>query len=135
MLNNKNNRNENLPGSALNIVGTGTTIKGDMISDGDLRIDGRIVGNVSSKSKVALGAGASIAGNVQSRSADISGKIDGDVEILETVFLRATAVINGNVRTSKIVIESGAVFNGTCIMSKQVEPKAAAIIPSTVGQA
>src|SRR5688572_13399202 len=99
---NKQNKNDNLPGSALNIIGTGTQVKGDIISDGDLRIDGKINGNVISKSKVAVGAGASVTGNVQARSADVSGRIDGDVEIAETVFLRATAIINGNVRTSKI---------------------------------
>ncbi len=117
MLNNKNTKNENNQGAALNMIGTGTIIKGDLSSEGDLRVDGKIEGNTASKSKIALGAIGEIIGNVAARSADISGKIDGDVEIAETLFLRATAKINGNIKTSKLVIESGASFNGNCYMS------------------
>lgn len=115
---NKNNKSENNQGSALNMVGTGTLVKGDMTSDGDLRVDGRIHGNVHSKSKIALGASAEIIGNTIARSADISGKIEGDLEISETLFLRATSRIIGNIKTSKIIIESGAIFNGNCYMNK-----------------
>ena len=115
---NKNNKSDNNQGSALNMIGTGTLLKGDITSDGDLRVDGKIHGNVISKSKIALGASAEIIGNTIARSADISGKIDGDVEIAETLFLRATAKINGNIKTAKIIIESGAVFNGNCYMHK-----------------
>lgn len=117
MLNNKNSKNENNQGVALNMIGTGTIIKGDLSSEGDLRVDGKIEGNTVSKSKIALGPIGEIIGNVSARSADVSGKIDGDVEIAETLFLRATAKINGNIKTSKLVIESGASFNGSCYMS------------------
>jgi cytoskeletal protein CcmA (bactofilin family) len=123
---NKNNKSDNSQSSALNMVGTGTLVKGDITSDGDLRVDGRIHGNVNSKSKIALGASAEIIGNAIARSADISGKIEGDLEIAETLFLRATAKITGNIKTSKIIIESGAVFNGNCYMNKQ-----AAATPAT----
>lgn len=115
---NKNNKADNNQGLALNMVGTGTLVKGDITSDGDLRVDGKIHGNVISKSKIAIGAGAEIIGNTIARSADISGKIEGDLEIGETLFLRATAKIIGNIKTSKIIIESGAVFNGSCYMNK-----------------
>jgi cytoskeletal protein CcmA (bactofilin family) len=116
---NRNNKTENNQGAALNMVGVGTLVKGDITSDGDLRVDGKIEGNVHSKSKIALGAGAEIIGNTIARSADISGRIEGDVEIAETLFLRGTAKITGNIKTSKIIIESGAVFNGSCYMNKQ----------------
>lgn len=114
---NKNTKNDQSQNSALNMIGLGTLIKGDLSSDGDLRIDGKIDGNVISKSKIAMGAGATIIGNVNARSADISGRIDGDILISETLFLRSSAKINGTVKTSKLVIESGAEFNGSCNMS------------------
>jgi len=114
---NKNQKADPNQNSALNMIGTGTTIKGDLLSDGDLRIDGKIEGKVESKSKIAMGAGSEIKGNLLARSADISGKIEGDVVITETLFLRATAKINGNIKTAKLVIESGAEFNGSCEMS------------------
>ena len=114
---NRNAKTENNQSSALNMIGTGTIIKGDLSSDGDLRVDGKIEGNTASKSKIALGPSSEIIGNVSASSADISGKIDGDLEITETLFLRATDKINGNIKTSKILIESGASFNGNCYMT------------------
>jgi cytoskeletal protein CcmA (bactofilin family) len=113
---NKNSKNEQGQNSALNMIGVGTTIKGDLSSEGDIRIDGDIQGNVISKSKIAMGISASIQGNVIARSADISGKINGDVEISETLYLRASSKISGNIKTNKLVIESGSEFNGNCIM-------------------
>ncbi len=113
---NKTPKNDSNQGNALNMIGIGSLIKGDITSDGDLRIDGKIHGQVVSKSKIALGGTSEIIGNVTARSADISGKIDGDVEITETLFLRASSKINGNIKTGKLVIESGAVFNGNCQM-------------------
>ena len=105
---NKNTKNDTSQNSALNMIGLGTLIKGDLSSEGDLRIDGKIEGNVVSKSKIAMGASAAISGNVHARSADISGRIDGDLIVNETLFLRSSAKINGNVSTSKLVVESGA---------------------------
>jgi cytoskeletal protein CcmA (bactofilin family) len=122
---NKNPKNEAGQNSALNMIGLGTMIKGDLASEGDLRIDGRIEGNVTSKSKIAMGASSEIKGNVKARSADISGRIDGDIEINETLFLRSSAKVYGNITTAKLVIESGAEFNGSCTMTtKPITPSA-----------
>ncbi len=114
----KNLKQDNIQSTALNLIGTGTAIAGDITSDGDMRIDGKIDGNVTSKSKLALGSGAEIKGNVNARSADVSGKIIGDLEVSETLFLRATAQINGNLKVGKLIIESGASFNGNCYMNQ-----------------
>lgn len=116
---NKSPKNEPNQNSALNMIGLGTYIKGDLSSDGDLRIDGKIEGVVTSKSKIAMGAGAIINGDVNARSADISGRIEGNVVVGETLFLRSSAKILGNITTSKLVIESGAEFNGNCTMSNK----------------
>lgn len=99
------------------MIGLGTVIKGSLSSEGDLRIDGQIEGDVLSRSKIAMGAAAAIAGNVHARSADISGKIEGDVVVNETLFLRSSAKVHGNITTSKLVVESGAEFNGSCKMT------------------
>ena len=94
---NKTQKSDPNQGAVLNMIGLGTVIKGSLSSDGDLRIDGKIEGDVSSKSKIAMGAAAEISGNVNARSADISGKIEGDVLVNETLFLRSSAKINGNI--------------------------------------
>ncbi|MDP2175976.1 MAG: polymer-forming cytoskeletal protein [Bacteroidota bacterium] len=114
---NKNTKNDQTQNSALNMIGVGTVINGDISSEGDIRIDGIIEGKVISKSKIAMGISATIKGDVNARSADISGKIVGDIEITETLYLRASSKITGNIKTNKLVIESGSEFNGTCMMN------------------
>jgi len=114
---NKTSKTDNTQNTVLNMIGLGTVIKGGLSSEGDLRIDGRIEGDVASKSKIAMGASAVIQGNTNARSADISGQINGDLHVSETLFLRSSAKINGNITTAKLVVESGAEFNGSCKMN------------------
>jgi cytoskeletal protein CcmA (bactofilin family) len=98
----------------LNIIGEKTSINGDISSVGDLRIDGKVVGNVSTKLKVVIGVKSQIEGKVEGVNADISGKVTGDIHISEVLSLSASAVIDGDITSQKIVIESGAQINGRC---------------------
>jgi cytoskeletal protein CcmA (bactofilin family) len=107
------------PGLVLNLVGDGTEIKGNINSDGDIRIDGRVIGNVITKSKMVLGTSGSIDGDVTANSADISGAVQGNLTITDILFLKASGHIDGNIATSKMVIESGGEFNGSCHMQGQ----------------
>ncbi len=120
MLNNK--KEQKMPNSSavLNVIGEGTTIKGDLISTGDLRIDGSVVGSITTKAKCVIGQSAVVTGNVDARNCDISGKIDGDVKVNEVLLIKETGVINGDLRTSKLVIENGGEFNGSCAMGSSV---------------
>lgn len=98
-------------------INQGTRIEGDMSSDGDIRLDGFMSGNMQSKAKVVIGAAGSIEGNISCYSADISGQVTGDIEAKDILFLKSSAVVNGNISVGKLVIESGAKFNGTCTMT------------------
>lgn len=110
--------------AVLNVIGEGTTIKGDLISTGDLRIDGNVIGSINTKSKCVIGNSATVTGNVEARNCDISGKIDGDVKVSEVLLIKETGVINGDLRTSKLVIENGGEFNGSCTMGSSVSMSA-----------
>lgn len=104
-----------------NTIGKGTYLEGNLESHGNIRIEGKITGNVKSKSKVALGNGSLIQGNILAQNADIEGEVKGKIEISELLVLKATAVINGDILTGKMVVEPGAVFNGTCKMGAVVK--------------
>lgn len=104
--------------NALNVIGEGTIINGDISSTGDLRVDGTIEGTVRTKAKFVLGASGRVSGNIDARNADISGTVNGNLQISEVLFLKATARINGDIETNKLIIESGGEFNGKCIMGK-----------------
>ncbi len=102
--------------SSINLIGSGTIVKGDVSSDGDLRIDGKVIGTITSKSKVVVGASGVVEGEIKSQSSDIYGTHKGNVNSQEMVFLKSTANLIGDITTNKIVIEAGAIFKGRCNM-------------------
>lgn len=99
-----------------NIIGKGTTMTGDLETYGNLRVEGKLKGNVKSKSKIALGQSSEVDGNVLAQNAEIAGHVSGTVEISETLILKASSVIDGDIIADKLIVEAGAVFNGTCKM-------------------
>ena len=102
--------------TSINLIGAGTIIKGDVSSDGDLRIDGKVIGTITSKAKVVVGATGIVEGEIKSQNTDIYGSHKGNVNASEMVFLKSSANLNGDINTSKIVIEAGAIFKGRCNM-------------------
>ena len=109
--------------NAVNIIGAGTSIEGEIVSDGDIRIDGMVKGTVTSKAKIVIGSTGSVDGDIICDNADISGKIFGTVEVDELLYLKASAYIEGNITTGKFVVETGAKFNGSCRMGvKEIKP-------------
>jgi len=99
-----------------NIIGKGTILTGDLETFGNLRVEGKLNGNIKSKSKIAFGQSSEVDGSVLAQNAEIAGHVTGMVEIAETLVLKASAVIDGDIITNKLLVESGAVFNGSCKM-------------------
>lgn len=114
-LGNKNNNTEQLL-KTMNMLGLGTIIEGNIKTEGDIRIDGKVIGNVQVNSKLAVGESGLIEGNIICKNASIEGHIKGNLQISELVFLRKTAVIDGDIMAAKLVVEEGAKINGKCTM-------------------
>jgi cytoskeletal protein CcmA (bactofilin family) len=104
-----------------NTIGKGTFLEGNVETYGNIRIEGKVTGNIKSKSKVALGPSSQVTGNIVSQNADIEGEVKGKIDVGELLVLKATAVINGDISTGKLVVEPGAVFNGSCKMGAAVK--------------
>ena len=119
MFGKKENASAFNPGLVLNLVGEGTEITGNIISEGDIRIDGKVKGNVETRSKMVLGTNGVVEGDVSANSGDISGRIKGNLTISEVLYLKASGSIDGNISTSKMIVESGGEFNGNCRMTNQ----------------
>lgn len=115
------NKNSNAEASAINLIGLGTQIIGDIISAGDVRIDGTLNGNIKLNGRLVVGPNGKIEGNVVCQNADISGEVKGTVEVVEMLALKATAKILGDMITGKLSIEPGAVFTGSCNMGAIVK--------------
>lgn len=99
-----------------NIIGKGTLLTGNIETHGNLRIEGKVVGDIKTKNKVVLGQSSQVEGNVLSANAEIAGEVRGTVEVTEVLILKPTAMIDGDIVTNKLVVESGATFNGGCKM-------------------
>jgi cytoskeletal protein CcmA (bactofilin family) len=104
-----------------NIIGKGTVLSGDIETYGNIRIEGKIVGNMKTKSKAACGHSSYIEGNILAQNAEIAGQVTGKVEVSELLILKPSAIINGDIITNKLVVESGATFNGGCKMGVTIK--------------
>jgi cytoskeletal protein CcmA (bactofilin family) len=102
------------------VVGNETIIKGEIISKGAVRIDGRFEGSLAAES-VIVGQGANILGDVTSRSLLVAGKVTGNVHSAESVEIQPKGEIYGDIYTSRLTVADGGIFEGRSYMQKNRE--------------
>lgn len=102
--------------SGTTLIGAGTTLKGDINSNNDLRVDGTIVGNITGSAKIIIGASGNVEGDINGIQADIVGKVSGNIRVKELLQLRGDCAVTGNIYAGKLQIEPSATFNGQCHM-------------------
>ena len=107
--------------SQQNSIAKGTTITGDIISDGDFRIEGTVQGNIKTPGKVVIGRTGVINGILKSSNADIEGKFSGKLILSDTLSLKSSAFVEGEVEVGKLAVEPGATFNATCAMKGAIK--------------
>lgn len=100
----------------INMIGVGTTIEGNISSSENIRFDGILVGNLSTKGKVFIGQSGKVNGEIKCRNCEVEGVVEGKLNIEELLSLRSMSRVYGDIRTSKLAIEPGAVFTGKCDM-------------------
>lgn len=107
------------------LISAGTSLKGDISSNSDLRIDGTIIGNVNSSAKIVIGTNGVVEGNITGNQADIVGKVIGNIRTKDLLQLRGECSVKGNLYAGKLQVEPTALFNGQCNMG------AGAVTPAT----
>jgi cytoskeletal protein CcmA (bactofilin family) len=108
-----------VPTGSASLIGSGTSLKGDITSSGDLRIDGTLVGNIICSSKIIIGANGVVEGDISGQQADIMGKVSGTIKVKELLQLKSNCQVNGNLYSAKLQIEPAASFNGQCHMIQE----------------
>ena len=111
----KQSYNDN-PGQSINIISEGTKIKGDIIANGDTRIDGELIGNIAAKGKLVIGPKGKVEGEVNCSNIEVSGIIKGKVTASELLNMKSTSNISGDIVAGKLSVEPGSIFTGTCTM-------------------
>ncbi|MEO6068574.1 MAG: polymer-forming cytoskeletal protein [Gemmatimonadales bacterium] len=103
----------------LSIIAAGTVITGDVRTEGTVKVEGEVLGNVHAGQQVLLARGSRVKGDVQTREAVIGGIVEGAIRAIERVEIQATAVVQGDVTTQRIVIAEGGQVNGGLEMTKK----------------
>ena len=104
-----------------NMVSQGTTVVGDIFSEGDFRIEGNVKGNIKTSGKIVVGKTGVINGSLEGDNADFEGGFSGKLKLSGMLTLRSSAYIEGEVEIAKLSVEPGATFNATCIMKGGVK--------------
>lgn len=117
----KNSKSFMDSGKSQNRISHGTTINGDVVSDGGFRIDGVINGTLKTSGKVVIGKDGTVDGTLECNNADIEGVFSGKLFVEGLLTLKSTAIIVGDVVIQKIAVEPGATFNASCKMESGVK--------------
>ena len=121
MFNTKNKTDmQQTTNSGATLISAGTTLKGDISSSTDLRIDGTVIGNINSTAKVIIGSNGVVEGDITGAQADIVGKVSGNIRAKDLLQLKGESVVTGNLYAGKLQIEPSATFNGQCHMGANI---------------
>lgn len=104
-----------------NVISKNTKINGDIISEGDFRVDGEVEGTIKTEGRVIVGKSGVIKGKVECAHADFEGTFSGELIVHHLLTLKATSHISGDVVIGKLSVEPGAEFNATCSMKGSVK--------------
>jgi cytoskeletal protein CcmA (bactofilin family) len=104
-------------GTLSGFVGTGTVLTGEAAFRGMLRVDGHLTGRVTSEDgTLIVGTGGQVDADIEVAIATINGTVNGDIVARQRLELGRAARVNGNIQTPQLVVEQGAVFEGSCRM-------------------
>lgn len=103
----------------LNFIGKGTYVEGQIIAESNLRVDGKVKGQVKTKNMLTIGESGEIEGEVEAKDAIIGGIVRGKIKVENKLELESKAEVHGEIRTKILIIEQGAVFHGTSLMKEE----------------
>ena len=106
-------------GMMFNALTAGSKIVGNITADSDFRIDGLIEGEINCTGKIVIGEAGRVKGSIVCQNAEILGLMDGKISCHQQLSLRASGKIQGDVQTKTLIVEPGAIFNGTCSMGAE----------------
>ncbi|MCY4172206.1 MAG: polymer-forming cytoskeletal protein [Bacteroidetes bacterium] len=120
--------------SNLNIISEGTAINGELVSQSDTRVGGKLIGDLKVEGTVVITDNGFIDGSIHGDDVNISGSVKGKVIATNKVFLTGTAKIIGTISASRLVVEEGAIFNGECLMGGKTKALSSSFVPSSNGK-
>ncbi|MGB1004158.1 MAG: bactofilin family protein [Salibacteraceae bacterium] len=114
-------RSNESDGVMRNHLAAGTEVKGDITTQGDIRIDGKVEGSITSKGKLVVGNTGVIEGEINCVTGNVSGSIRGVVHVSEMLKVQATGKLSGEITYGKLSVEPGAELEGKLAISGKVK--------------
>ncbi|MGE5397523.1 MAG: bactofilin family protein [Chitinophagales bacterium] len=115
MLGKKDVRYENID----TVIAGKTAIKGDINSEGSIRIDGTVDGSLNVKGDLVIGNQGKVKGNIFVTNILIAGKVEGNVIASDRLEITPTGTINGDVKANVLIVEEGGRLLGNCDMAAE----------------
>jgi len=103
----------------VSILSSGVKVEGRIYSDGNLRLDGSLNGEIVVNGNLTIGESAEIIGEIKAQNVTLSGKVEGTLLAHEKVILEPGAFLKGELTAKVLVIEEGALFDGKSQMLKE----------------
>jgi len=98
------------------ILGKGSIFKGNLNVEHTLRVDGKFTGDITTTDSLIVGKDGEVNGNVKAKTLVVGGKVGGTAEVKEIITLESKSEFRGEIKTTKLVIDEGAIFDGRCSM-------------------
>jgi cytoskeletal protein CcmA (bactofilin family) len=98
------------------IVGTGARLEGNVVSAGNLRIDGQVKGQINADGDVVLSPQSQVEADIRSQNVSVAGRFKGNIAVKGKAHLARGGRIDGNITSKTLVVEEGGIFHGQSIM-------------------
>jgi cytoskeletal protein CcmA (bactofilin family) len=108
-------------GSDLNLIAAGTVFEGKLKTPGSIRVDGKVIGDITASQSISVGTSGEIEGNLSAASVTIGGKLKGSAVAQDKLVFESKAVVKGDIRAAKLVVDEGAQFDGKCAMTAEAK--------------
>lgn len=107
-----------IEGNDISRISAGTIVKGEIVSPGDIRIDGTFEGTVRSEGRVVVGDKAQVKGDIICANVEFRGSMKGNFYVSDTLSLKAGCKVEGDLHVRRLQVELDAEINGSCKMLK-----------------
>lgn len=102
------------------VVGQSVRLEGDLVSEGDIKVEGAVHGSIKTTRNLFVGPGAKIEANVEAGAATVAGNIAGNLKVGGLLVILQNGRVSGDIDCGQLGIQEGAYFSGKCAMPEQV---------------
>lgn len=108
------------PVKEMNIIGAGTVVEGKIRSQGNVRVDGKLIGELTASESLSIGITGEVEGNVTAKNVIVGGKVRGTINASEKIVFEGKSVVRGDIRATRLVVDEGSIFDGRVSMTEKV---------------